>query len=66
MKIILMIAVLCSIVLSTGAAEYCDNGGFITVDIKGIQNCFCHGAGFYGPHCNIPCPLSFPSECIII
>ena len=66
MNIMLLIAVLCSIVLSTGAAEYCYNGGFTIVDSKGIQNYFCHGTSFFGPHYNIPCPLSLPTECITI
>ena len=44
--------------------EQCDNGGFIIENSDGIQNCFCHGTGFYGTHCNIPCPSSYPVECI--
>lgn len=45
-------------------SERCDNGGFIIENSDGIQNCFCHGTGFYGIHCNIPCPSSYPVECI--
>ena len=45
-------------------SERCDNGGFIIENGDGIQNCFCHGTGFYGTHCNIPCPSSYPVECI--
>lgn len=44
--------------------EHCDNEGFIIENSDGIQNCFCHGTGFYGTHCNIPCPSSYPVECI--
>ena len=46
--------------------EHCKNGGFLLVNNDGDQNCFCHGTGFYGTDCNIPCPPSYPTECIQI
>ncbi len=56
--------------------EHCENGGFLLVDHNGYQNCFCHGTGFYGAYCDVPCPPSYtfmrhltqryPTECILI
>ena len=46
--------------------EHCKNGGFLLVNHDGDQHCFCHGTGFYGTYCNIPCPPSSPTECIQI
>ena len=62
--------------------EHCQNGGFSVIrgrdNVNGAfidrvksHECFCHGTGFYGSLCDIPCPTyfnhsSYPVECINI
>ena len=64
---LLVLALLISLVKGNSQiVKHCQNGGFIVVNSEGNNECFCHGTEFYGLACDIPCPLAYPVECIMV
>ena len=79
---LLVLALLINLAKGNSQIEICQNGGTLVNRGRDVVNgsfidrvisheCFCHGTGFYGEICNIPCPnyfnnSSYPIECISI